>query len=273
MSRVLADYDDELKTLCNLGLTRQQAKVYLAIAKIGQASVQEASKAAKIDRGECYRIVCQLTEKNLISKILTFPIKYEAIFSNAGIQDLLEKKKNEVSSLENNMGILLEKLKTKDKVPIEERKNSIRFLPIGPTLVEAMKSHMTSISKSIEAIVDVEWFESTHNLMYEAMTDALQRGVKYRLIISDSKGTFDIRRISNYCKNKGFDFRITSQEIGAPMCILDEKIARIFISDENQILKSSCLFTSNERMTVFTQCYFDNIWKMSKKVKQKNIVT
>jgi sugar-specific transcriptional regulator TrmB len=267
MSRVPTDYVDELKTLCNLGLTLQQAKVYLALAKIGQASVKETSAAANIDRGECYRVVRQLAEKRLISKVLTFPIKYEAILFNAGIQDLLTKKKNEVSSLENNIEKLFKKLKTKDKPAIEDTKKSIRFLPLNPTVVENMNRDLASVVKSFDGIMDVEWFEATQNLFHEGIISALRRGVKYRTVISDPKGTFDIRRISKYTKETGFDLRITTRTIAAPMCITDKKNTCIYVSKEKQVFNASALVTSNECMINIAQCYFDSLWKQAKKVK------
>jgi sugar-specific transcriptional regulator TrmB len=267
---VSTGYDDELKTLCNLGLTLQQAKVFLAIARIGQASVKETSTVANIDRGECYRVVCQLIEKRLISQVLTSPIKYEAILFNAGIKDLLEKKKNEVSSLENNIEKMIKKLKTEDKPSIiEDIEKSIRFLPMGPTVVENMNRHLASVVKNFDAVMDLEWFESAQNVFYEGRINALQRGVKYRTLISDPKVKFDTKRFSMYTKKSGFELKITTQAIAAPLCITDEKTACIFISEENQILKATCLVVNNERMVKLVQYYFDSLWKKSKKVEWK----
>lgn len=259
-------YVDDLKTLCDLGLTLQQAKVYLALARSGQTSVKEASAAANIDRGECYRVVNQLVEKRLINKVLTSPIKYEAISFNATLKDLLKKKKEEVSSLENEMEKLLKKFKTKDKPVVpEESDTGIRFLPIASIVAEKMNRYLASVMKSIDAVMDVEWFESTQNSFYEGSISARQRGVKHRTLISGAKGTFDTERFLKYIKETGVGLRVTTQEIAAPMAIVDKNTAYVFISG-NQLLKATCLVSNNERMVKLVQYYFDSLWKKSKKV-------
>ncbi len=265
----VSDNNDELKTLCDLGLTLQQARVYLAFVRIGIASVQEASAVANIDRSECYRVSCQLIEKGLITKVLTSPIKYEAIMFDAVIRNLLLKRKNEVSLLEKKTENMLKKMKTKDKpVIINEANNGIYVVQMSPAAVEQVNHYLASVVESFDAVMDVQWFESNQNVTYEGDIRALQRGVKYRMLISDANGTFDIKRFPKYLEEIGFDLRLTTESIATPLSVLDKKAACIFISGEN-VLKASCLFTKNERMIKIVQHYFDTLWINSIKVEME----
>ena len=54
--------------LSDFGLTHNQAKVYLAIAQLGLASVSQASKASNVRREDVYRIMPKLEKMGLIEK-------------------------------------------------------------------------------------------------------------------------------------------------------------------------------------------------------------
>ncbi len=53
-------------TLQKLGLTPQESAVYLALLKLGEASVQHIAKEADIQRPNCYAILESLAQKGLI---------------------------------------------------------------------------------------------------------------------------------------------------------------------------------------------------------------
>ena len=52
------------------GLTRNEAKVYLALLKIGSASVNEITRKSGIHRVNAYDVINRLMEKGLISSTM-----------------------------------------------------------------------------------------------------------------------------------------------------------------------------------------------------------
>jgi sugar-specific transcriptional regulator TrmB len=270
MGSVTTSYSKEIQTLCNLGLTLQQAKVYLALAKIGQATIKDLSEATNINRGDCYRIVSQLIEKRLISKLLTSPARFEVIYFNITLNNLLEKKKEEISALKDNIEKLLEKVKPENRsVLTQNDEESTRFVPISPALIQESKRRFSSDLRSIDILTEVYRCESIQGVFYKEEKKALQRGVKFRMIISDPKGTFDLKRlpyVRRLMKEKGFSLRIIEEEIAAPLSIHDEVVS-IFISKETHISKSSPIITNNERMVKLSQGYFDGLWNRAREVK------
>jgi hypothetical protein len=205
--------------------------------------------------------------------VLASPTKFEVISFAAGIKNLLEEKKNEISSLEDNVEKMLEQVKAEDKLIIAEgTEKSIRFVLMSPVVIEQANRILASNIKNVDILMDVPWCESLRDTFYEEDKKALQRGVKYRMLISDTEGTFDLKRLQTvrkYMKETGFSLRITTEDIAAPLCIVDKKTAWLYISKETQIFKSSPLITNNERMVKLFQCYFNNLWKQAKKVKME----
>jgi sugar-specific transcriptional regulator TrmB len=88
----LAAQDKRIKVLNLLGLTILQAKVYLALTELEQASAKEVSQTAHEDRAEVYRTVYKLQELGLIEKKITTPTIFIAPPMKEGLRILLERK-------------------------------------------------------------------------------------------------------------------------------------------------------------------------------------
>jgi sugar-specific transcriptional regulator TrmB len=89
----------EIETLTKLGLTLNQARVYLALATQNQLSAREISKNAGITRQKVYRIIPQLLNKGLAIKQLTHPATYKATLPKNALHTLLEQRKRENNQL------------------------------------------------------------------------------------------------------------------------------------------------------------------------------
>src|SRR3989344_3560466 len=81
--------------LVRVGLTKNEAKVYLALLKLGSATVVEITKTAKVHRVNVYDVIERLTEKGLISSVIQTD---KRIFQPADPDQLLEliKEKEEL---------------------------------------------------------------------------------------------------------------------------------------------------------------------------------
>jgi sugar-specific transcriptional regulator TrmB len=60
----------EIQVLVELGFNASQAKVYLTLFKIGEATVSRVAKTAQIDRADTYRLMNQLHEMGFVKKSL-----------------------------------------------------------------------------------------------------------------------------------------------------------------------------------------------------------
>ena len=66
--------------LTHLGLTTNQAKVYLALVQLGQASsAKSISKVSNVSREQVYTILPKLQRIGFVKKILSTPTRYEAV--------------------------------------------------------------------------------------------------------------------------------------------------------------------------------------------------
>ena len=78
---------DIQKLLENLGLEQKEAKVYLELLKLGEATATKIGEKTNLDRTLMYQIANKLIEKGLVSYIIKNNVKY---FSAANPKKLME---------------------------------------------------------------------------------------------------------------------------------------------------------------------------------------
>ena len=68
-----------LPKLANLGLTHQEAQIYLVLNEVGPMSAREIAKYIHIVAPSVYRITRKLEEKKLVAVFKTIPVTFQAI--------------------------------------------------------------------------------------------------------------------------------------------------------------------------------------------------
>jgi sugar-specific transcriptional regulator TrmB len=69
-----------------------QAKVYIALAKLGTLTGRVTAKEAKVASQDVYRVLAELEEKNLVEKIIVTPNKYRPVPVQDVLSILLKQK-------------------------------------------------------------------------------------------------------------------------------------------------------------------------------------
>ena len=107
----------EKELLMNLGLTDGEAKVYLALAKLGSSTVGPIVKEAKVAYSNIYEILNRLLEKGLISFILKEKTKYFQVTNFSRLYEYLDKKEQKIEK---------EKLSLKKLIPDLEKMQKLQ---------------------------------------------------------------------------------------------------------------------------------------------------
>lgn len=88
------------KTLARLGLSRNEARVYLHLARHEECKASEVSEALCLHRTETYRILRDLEKQGLVSSVFEKPLKFIATPFQKAIDLLIEAKKLKIRFLE-----------------------------------------------------------------------------------------------------------------------------------------------------------------------------
>lgn len=101
--------NDILKWLIELGLTQNEAKVYMYLAKCGIKKAIEISKALNIPRTETYHLLTRLQNKGLVLVSMQHPIRYIARSFDETMSILIEKFEERIKGFEMRRTELLNK--------------------------------------------------------------------------------------------------------------------------------------------------------------------
>ena len=77
--------EDCINSLMELGLTLVQAKIYLTLTKLDNATIKAISKNSNLARQDIYRIIPSLQKLGLVEKIIDKPTKYKATPIKIGV--------------------------------------------------------------------------------------------------------------------------------------------------------------------------------------------
>ncbi|MGQ9545297.1 MAG: TrmB family transcriptional regulator [Candidatus Bathycorpusculaceae bacterium] len=81
------------RALYRLGLSKNEIRVYIYLARTSEHKASEISEALSLHRTETYRILRDLEKKGLISSVFEKPLKFIATPFEKALDILIETKK------------------------------------------------------------------------------------------------------------------------------------------------------------------------------------
>jgi len=221
-----------LKSLVELGLTQNEAKVYIYLAKSGPKKAIEIAKALRMPRTEIYHLLAKLQSKGLIMLTLQHPIKYVSKPFNETIQILLSSIDEKVKSFRKMQDYLLEQWEELPDIAYDDSGTNTKIQILeGKTSVYAKATEMCKSAKTKLIIVldEKELLRLYHN-------DALDS------IPTDTNILTNLR-IHNMLD--GFNGIIIKERLECPLFIIkDYEELLLFLEKNNK----------NEPVALWTNC-------------------
>ena len=262
--------NEAYKILKQLGLTSQQAKVYLALCRTEKASVRTISQIAQIDRSEVYRAVSGLQTIGLIEKIIDVPTKYRSMPLANSFSILLRHKKKEISEIESSVSKLaLEKEKIFEN--INAKNENLILIPKTEPYLPKLKEKILLTKHSIDVLTTPS--RDKYIPVHKETIQCLKKGVKMRVVTDDPENRAIFNKdFLSYKNYPSYSFRKTDEVIAAPLAILDKKEVFIFISDITDFLEATALISNNPRLVAIIQEYFNGLWDNSHEIIKEDIM-
>jgi sugar-specific transcriptional regulator TrmB len=253
--------DQDIQTLITLGLTILEARVYLALAKAGKATLAATlSKTSKVARPDVYRTLAKLQEKGLVEKIIATPTKFKLIPMRESLITLFENKRNDILQVEEKVNELLWNFKEKDLNTIQENESQ---LSLFPERVAARREEKT-LENVLESFDVVTTLRNPYSVLFidiEKIAEALQRGVEVRIIIDKYGGKESIPDFLKHLKKSpNFKIRYLPNAPKALMSMYDKKEAWICTCINPEVEACPTLRTSNSCLLSIFQDYFEMMW-------------
>jgi sugar-specific transcriptional regulator TrmB len=251
-----------------LGLTSLQARVYLTLVNIGEATAKAISVQAEMDRADVYRVIETLQEQSLVEKIISTPVKFKAVTLREGLSILLERKQNESAETEKQASLLLEQYHDKE-TEINRLENPAKFSIVPPKETRTLFFlKLLNNAQSMDAIVP-QHFERNWSKLEGHIKEFLRKGGKCRVMISHVKKQEEIHQLNGFREftDSCFQIRYTASNLLAAFAIFNKKELLINTLPAIGTYEQPNLLTNSPVILDLALSYFEREWKEASSLK------
>ena len=113
------------ETLARFGLLKNEIKVYLHLARVGQKKAGEIAEAISLHRTETYRILRDLEKKGILFSVFEKPLKFTAVPLDKAIDLLVDAQKMKIKLLEKEKANVVELWLSMPQIKVEITKKEL----------------------------------------------------------------------------------------------------------------------------------------------------
>jgi len=258
--------EETADVLADFGLTKTQAKTYIALVALGIGSASEIAKTAKIRREEVYRIIPDLEKYGMVTRKLKTPRKFSAVNPETAIEILTKKKlrtmKEEIDRLKQRQTDLALKLKTIE-LPIKDEDPSVEVISQIDNAAARLTDMARNAKKQIDVIASPQNLELVYMNRPNALMKKIMESVKMRIIIESHAADAIAKDLISQAKNDAVELR-EMDELPFNLLIVDDKEA---MWSQNGLMKDapSIFWTDDSTQIAILKASFDSLWQKSQR--------
>lgn len=266
--------EEDAQILIQLGLTVSQAKVYLTLLKLGQATGKVISQLSKVARQEVYRILSDLHEKGLVEKIIASPTGFKPVPIEQCLHMLLKKKKRDISDAEKKAIKLIQHFSVKSPKAFLEKESFFIMVSEKEAYLRKFRNSIENAKTSFDMLLHWKCFRKGMIEDTQLWRKAVERGVKVRFVVYEFEDEKNVSEITQILMSKGsFEIRYLFTPPPATISIIDNKETSITVSTTPSPHDTPSLWSNNFGLITIFQDYFELMWRAPKIKEHKNQIS
>lgn len=237
------------KLLENIGLTKGEASVYLALTKIGPSTAGPLVKESKVAYSNIYDVLDRLIKKGLVSFILKSKTKYFQAVNPKELQTYLEKKEEKIKEQKKDLNNIIPQLIELQNTSTNQEAEIFQGIK---GLKAAYEKLLTRCSKST-----VDYFFYAHEDEYAEQSDRFYFSIQNLLKKFKGKGISNVKyKNTPYIKQaKYINIKFVNFPIPANIDIVKDKV--LIISWKKPIIG---VLIKSEGVAESLRNYHKTIW-------------
>ena len=254
--------DENTDLLLGLGLTLNQAKVYLAILKLEKTTVGQVAKFSKVRREDVYRVLPSLEKMGLIERLMGKPTEIRATLIADSLTSLVTEEKNRSDERLTGMRSMVQKLSLKDWKQPPPGEESIYILIAEKKSILAKTSELINNSeKEVALIADNLRITQVLAHFSEEHKHAIKKGAQIRLIFEgDSPDSLLKEKVKKLIGSASVSVKFHREALNH-FIMSDDKEALITTSKISGLGESPSLWTNNNNLIGVLRTSFESDWK------------
>ncbi len=235
-----------IEVLKEIGIGEKEAKVYLALLKLGEIGAGKIAKETGLDRTLIYQLTGKLIEIGIVSYVVKNNIKY---FIASDPKKLIESLKEKEKKIERIMPEMISLMKEKEEeTRVEVYKGREGIKTILKDVLKVKKDYVVFGEEGrLQELfpIEFEWF----------LKDVVKLGIKEKVLVRE-----DLR--GKAWKTKNTEFRFISKEYLSPSMtvVYGNKIVVMIWKKPFYVS-----LIENKEVADSYRSYFELLWKIGKK--------
>jgi len=247
------------KTLYRLGLSKNEVRVYLYIARTGEHKASEISEALSLHRTETYRILRDLEKKGLISSVFEKPLKFLATPFEKALEALIETKKMRINLLEKRKDSLVELWLSLPKPEAEQGRKEVFQVLEGEEQISLKADEI--LGNATKEVLVFTSERDIANFYHAGLLDKLE---------NLSRKDMDVQLLANYSPKSCFFIEKLRLKKAKYAVSRVEDLPTFLIADDGQLLllirktdekkKVAALWTNYDAFIKVIKALFIGLW-------------
>jgi sugar-specific transcriptional regulator TrmB len=257
--------DADVQTFLGLGLNISEARVLVALYKIGATKASRISKASTVTRPDVYRALSNLHKLGLVEKIIAHPSRFRAVPIETGVAVLLEQKTKKFVELKSKSASLIRRINNKNNYKEPFHESQFVLIPSTEALFKRLTETIEKTQKSIDVSTSWKRFKSACYRLAEPLEEARRRGVKKRAIIEKTDAPVS-EFAKTYWKSPHAEIRQIHFPPKTVMALYDKKEVYIYIIPTADMTDSPALWSNNPSLVAMASDCFEALWNTAQKL-------
>ena len=256
--------DNYVSLLFKMGLSSNEAKVYLALLKKNISNVSEIVTVSGVPQKMIYYVLQKLMQKGLCSLIPGKIKRYKPIDPNTGIGDFIEQAQKQITQSQEMLSGLAKQFETG-----KNDKGKIECLEVIQNANQLFEKMMALEKKAEDEVLSFNKEPYIMNKRNEEEFKGLRRGIKFRSIYEVPEVSKLINRsVMEMYMEAGEEVRIT-EELPSKMMLFDNK-ALMFVMEEciTPGINTSIVIVQHSSIIKAMKELFEVYWQRSMTVEE-----
>jgi len=254
--------DENTVLLLGLGLSLNQARVYLAILQLQKTTAGQIAKFSKVRREDVYRILPTLEKMGLIERLLGKPSKIRATPVSDALTFLVAEEKKKADERLSGMRVAVRRLSLEDwKQPLPEEESIYILIAEKKAILAKTSGLIRNSRKEVALIADKERIMLILSQLSDECKQAIKNGAQIRLIFEgDSTDILLKEKVQKLIDGASVHVKFHRKPLNH-FIMSDDTEALITGSKKSVIGESPSLWTNNRNLIGVLRTSFEFDWK------------
>ncbi len=248
-----------------LGLSKNEIRVYIYLARSKERKASEISEALSLHRTETYRILRDLEKKGLVLSVFEKPLKFIATPFERAIDALIEAKKMRIRRLEKRKKDLIDLWVSLPQPEMKHKRKEVFQILEGEEQIDFKSNEIIqNMQQQISVFVSEEDLARLYHSGFIDRLEKLSKKNFVKLLVNDSRKS---RFFAEKVRLANVRYTVSDVEDVPTFILVDQEQLLLVIrksGEKAKRAKIAALWTNYNAFTRVLEKLFSELWNVEK---------